>query len=90
MSRCARCRKLHSRVKIICNTSIFIGVLLVFIIPLIVLLAATFGLDVLCVTQLEKGLFRAYDMLSEKEAATKDPLIMDFIRHGWSIERPRA
>ncbi|MFK8008237.1 MAG: hypothetical protein AB8H03_17905 [Saprospiraceae bacterium] len=101
--RCEGCRKVHSKAKIASYFTLFIGIPLVFIIPIyfsvqfdlgtvgmIFLLAMTFGLVYLAMVGIEKAIFNSYDIISEKDGALLDPLIQNFLRSGWSIERPRA
>lgn len=101
--RCEKCRKVHSTAKITSYITLFIGVPLIFIIPIffsvkfdlgtvgmVVLLAATFGLVYLAMVGIEKAIFNSYEVKSEKDGALLNPLVQNFIRSGWSIERPRA
>ncbi len=101
--RCASCRKVHFTAKMASYLTLFIGIPLVFIIPIyfsvkfdlgtigmILLLAMTFGLVYLAMVGIEKAIFSAYDIKSEKDGALLDPLIQSFLIGGWSIERPRA
>ena len=101
--RCASCRRVHSAAKTSTYISVFIGVLLIFIIPiyfsvkfslgtfgLIIMMAATFGLVYLGMVAIEKGILNANEVTSEKDGALKEPLVRDFLRNGWSITRPTA
>ncbi|MBK9980866.1 MAG: hypothetical protein IPP15_00335 [Saprospiraceae bacterium] len=101
--RCERCRKVHSNVKLASDIAIFFGVLLVFIIPvafaiifntstfgMIVMLIVTVGLVYLGVRALEKGILSACKVISEKDGALEEPLVREFLKNGWSLDRPRA
>ena len=101
--RCESCRKVHSKAKTANYLALFIGIPLVFIIPIyfsvkfdlgtvgmILLLVMTFGLVYLAMIGIEKAIFSSYDVKSEKDGALLDPLIQSFLINGWSIERPRA
>ena len=103
MPRCEKCRSVHSKGKLAVNLCLFIGIPLVFIIPIwgamsfdfgtigmIVMMAMTFGLVYLAMISVDKAIFDSYDVKSEKDAAMKEPLIREFLRNGWSLERPTA
>lgn len=101
--RCENCRKVHSKAKIANYLTLFIGIPLVFIIPiyfsalydlgtigLVLLLGSTFGLVYLAMIGIEKAIFNSYDVKSEKDGAVLEPLVQNFLRSGWSTDRPRA
>ncbi len=101
--RCTSCRSVHSNAKMASHISVFVGVLLIFIIPiyftvkfslgtigLILLMASTFGLVYLGMKALEKGILDANEVKSEKEGALREPLVREFLRNGWSDTRPTA
>lgn len=101
--RCESCRKVHSNAKIASYLTLFIGIPLVFIIPIyfsvkfdlgtvgmVILLAATFGLVYFAMVGIERAIHNSSDVKSEKDGALLDPLVQSFLRSGWSIERPRA
>jgi len=101
--RCESCRKIHSTARIATHIVLFVGIPLVFVIPvylsvvydlgtigIIFLLAATFGLVYFSMVGIEKAIFSSKNIISEKDGALKEPLVKDFLRSGWSIDRPRA
>jgi len=101
--RCKHCRKIHSNVKTASYLSLFIGIPLVFIVPIyfsmqfdlgtigmIIFMALTFGAVYLAMVGIEQAILNANDIKSEKEGALLDPLIKNFLRNGWSINRPSA
>ena len=101
--RCGSCRKVHGLAKTATYITLFIGIPLVFIIPIyfsvlfdlgtigmILLLASTFGLVYLSMVGIQKAILNANDIKSEKDGALSAPLVQNFLRSGWSIERPRA
>ena len=101
--RCEKCKSVHSKAKVTTNITIFVGVLLVFIIPIyfsvefdlgtvgmIFMLALTAGLVFLIVFAIEKAILNGYDVKSEKDGARTVPLVRDFLRNGWTDDRPSA
>ncbi|MFK7772519.1 MAG: hypothetical protein AB8F94_10275 [Saprospiraceae bacterium] len=101
--RCKSCRKVHTLAKVATYLTLFIGIPLVFIIPiyfsakhdlgtigLIFLLVMTFGLVYLARVGIQKAIFNAYDIKNEKDGAVTESLVQDFLRSGWSTDRPRA
>ncbi len=101
--RCSKCCSVHSMAKISSYVTVFVGVLLVFIIPIylavqfdlgtigmIFLVILMFGLVYLAVLAVEKAILSTYDVISEKDGAMKEPLVREFLRNGWSLDRPTA
>jgi hypothetical protein len=90
-------------VKTASHLSVFIGVILFFVITMslsmmfdagifgmIISMAVAFGLIYLMVTGIEKAILSYYNVITEKEGALKEPLVREFLRNGWSINRPKA
>ncbi|MBK9255688.1 MAG: hypothetical protein IPM42_09400 [Saprospiraceae bacterium] len=101
--RCKSCRSVHSTVNTLTNIVIIIGVLLVFVVPItisvslktstavmFVMMALMVGIVYLTVTALDKAILSSNKTLSEKEGALKEPLVLEFLRRGWSLKRPTA
>jgi hypothetical protein len=101
--RCKSCKSAHSVVKTASHLSVFIGVILFFVITMslsmmfdagifgmIISMAVAFGLIYLMVTGIEKAILSYYNVITEKEGALKEPLVREFLRNGWSIDRPKA
>ncbi len=101
--RCSNCRKLHSRSKTATYIVLFLGIPLIFIIPvyfsvvfdlgtfiMIILLVATFGMVYGAMVATEKIILNSNDVKTEKDGAITDPLVRTFMASGWSIEPPRA
>ena len=101
--RCEACSKTHSLVKGTSCLAIIVAVLSVFVVPIylsvtfdlgtvpmIILMAITFGLAVLAVMGLEKFILNLKDVKSEKDGALTNDLVRAFVRNGWSVDRPNA
>ncbi|MEZ5049498.1 MAG: hypothetical protein R2766_07595 [Saprospiraceae bacterium] len=101
--RCNYCSRTHGFAKIIGWISTIVAVLGTFFIPfylavkldlhtimMFVFMVLSFGAGVGLVYGLQYLILNLRKVKSEKEVAKKEPLIREFLRNGWSLDRPRA
>lgn len=104
ISRCENCSSTHSKVKIFTNLILIFGVISIFVVPIVIavmldivstifilfLMAIMFGIVYFSMVGVEKYILGKYETLSEKEGALREPLVKEFLRNGWSLDRPTA
>ena len=104
LPRCKHCSNVHSTVKIFDTLGLIIGVLSVFVVPIAIcvvfdirskivmfmLLAMMFGVVYFVNKGIENYILSSNKTLSQKDASLKEPIVIELLRMGWSLDRPSA
>ena len=104
LPRCKKCYSVHSTVKTADTFGLVLGIISVFVVPITIcvvfsiistiLMCLLMGMMVPLVYFLNKSIqnyiLASNNTLSQKEGAQKEPLIIGFLQHGWSLDKPLA